>query len=111
MASGRVTRSGRKIPIYGQQPRSKSTEPYPTTSMDIDQQENSPKQPNQNYTTNLESKDFFNSEDEVSSSGNQTSGSERSIDEQKTPKPAKKAKKNTPTNLQKKSPKETIKDL
>ena len=96
MADERFTRTGRKVPNYGRTSRSKSTGPRPTTSMELDPQVNHPKPTTSKLTASLNIHDYFASDDEFSSQEEKASGSERSIDEQKTPKPAKKSKKNTP---------------
>jgi hypothetical protein len=97
MADERSTRTGRKVPNYGKIPRSKSTGPRPTTGTELEPQTNIPKPTTSKLTAGLNVKEFFLTDDEFSSHESQTSGSERSIEEQKTPKPAKIRKKNTPT--------------
>ena len=111
MAEGRFTRTGRKIPSYGRKSKSKATNFQPTSNMELDTHSSSPKQSTSKLAASLDIKDYFATDDEESFNGSQTSGSERSIDEQKTPKPAKKIKTNTPTIQEMDTSTEEIQDL
>ena len=111
MASERVTRSGRKSPAYGRTIRSRSTGPLPYSRTEVNTPESNTQPTTSRTTTSINSRDFFPSEDEYSSNGEPTSESGRTIEDQKTPKPPKKAKRNTPPYPTQDTFSERIRDL
>src|SRR4051812_13881271 len=112
MASDRVTRSGRTNPRPNKPARRSKSSHVHLASMDLDSPDNTPKLTTSRLNPKFDPKEIFNTEDEFTSSDEKNSNhSRQSIEEQKTPKPPKKAKGNTPPNPTIETSDEEINDL